>query len=82
MPNKVFNALLDVSFRHIRTEISPEKTPELLALCRKCEKYSGEAHDYYCCKSEPCFRLFLGYEYLRWEIGEEARYNAMRNIHG
>lgn len=44
-----------------------ECTHELREMCKSCETYCGEEHNYDECKNKPCFRFWLGYEYLKWE---------------
>lgn len=43
---------------------------ELHEMCMNCEKFCGiKKHDYGECKKLPCFRNWLGLEYLDWVNG-------------
>lgn len=44
---------------------------ELQEMCKNCENWCGEKHDYSECRNKPCFRFFLAYGYLNWETGWE-----------
>lgn len=39
---------------------------ELTSMCQMCECWYGDNHDYAECKSRPCFRFYLAYEYLKY----------------
>lgn len=41
-----------------------EECPELYGMCKNCEKYMGEEHDYRECHDQCCFRNWLALEYL------------------
>lgn len=41
-----------------------EECPELYSMCKNCEKYMGEEHDYRECHNQCCFRNWLALEYL------------------
>ena len=43
-----------------------ESTEELRSMCERCEQYCGKAHAYDECRDMPCFKFWLGWEYLNW----------------
>ena len=56
---------INESYEHIRLYLNQEEcTKELREMCKNCEKYCGEQHDYEECKDRPCFRFWLCYEYV------------------
>ena len=57
---------LEESYNHIKPYISAENTTELFSMCKNCERWCGEEHDYSECRDLPCFKFWLGYEYLKW----------------
>ncbi len=62
---------LEEAYQHMKPYIDKEVSPELLSMCRYCERWVGYAHDYEECRSMPCFRNWLGYAYLKWETSCE-----------
>lgn len=38
--------------------------PELKEMCKRCEEWLGEKHDYMECIDRPCFIFFRCYAYL------------------
>lgn len=67
--NKKMQRKLNDSYIHIGPYL---KTQEILKdMCKYCEKYCGEHHDYKECLDMPCFKCFLGYSYLEWETSYE-----------
>lgn len=62
---------LDEAYKHIKPYISETETPILLRMCRRCERWNGDCHDYEECRTEPCFVSFLAYSYLKWAEAEE-----------
>ena len=54
-------------YEHIKPYMdSEETTKELREMCKRCDSYCGSEHDYEECREKPCFRFWLGYEYLKW----------------
>lgn len=39
---------------------------DLLPLCKNCECFKGETHDFEACRGKPCMELWLSNEYLEW----------------
>lgn len=62
---------LEESYRHIRDYLNRDNVGESVKLlhemCDSCECYCGKEHDYEECRNKPCFKLFLGYEYMVWD---------------
>lgn len=62
---------LEESYEHIKDCLHKEKSAEAVKLlhqmCNHCEAYCGEEHNYEECKNNPCFKLFLGYEWMSWD---------------
>lgn len=56
---------LEESYQHIKPYLKEQKILE--ELCQGCEEWYGENHDYEECRNRPCFKMFLGYEYMCWE---------------
>lgn len=53
-----------------------EKGLELYGMCKKCEVYVGDEHDYTECRDKPCFKNWLALEYFEWinSYGFGSRY--------
>lgn len=63
---------LNESYEHIERYLDdPSEVPLLKAMCSKCEMYTGSKHDYSECRNQPCFKCFLGYEYMCWSDSYE-----------
>lgn len=45
-------------------DFTKEEFPELYGMCKNCEKYMGEDHDYKECRDRYCFQGWLAMEYL------------------
>lgn len=62
---------LEETYNHIRCYLDDDEAGESVRLlhrmCDKCESYCGKGHDYSECREKPCFKLFLGFEYMCWE---------------
>lgn len=54
---------------HYPGSFSKEESPELHEMCKNCEKYVGDNHDYSECRDSQCFKNWLAYEYLNWING-------------
>lgn len=67
MSRASINRKLDETYSHIFPYISKKETPELFAMCERCERFCGKQHDFTECREEPCFKNWLGYEYMVWE---------------
>lgn len=63
---------LEECYCHIKPYISKKETPLLIQMCQRCEMWCGKNHDYSECRNNPCFKLFLGYEYLIWSSSYEG----------
>ena len=59
---------LEETYRHIKPYLnSKDCCEELHAMCKECDKFCGiKKHDYEKCKDLPCFKNWLGFEYLEW----------------
>ena len=66
---KVERKLEEVLERFGIKELAKEK--ELIEMCKNCEGYCGEEHDYTECKDKKCFKFFLAYYYLQWSTSWE-----------
>ena len=69
MKNKKMLKKLEESYNHVKPYLKNQKI--LKDMCGHCERYCGEQHDYEECLNMPCFKCFLGYEYLKWETSWE-----------
>lgn len=64
---------LEESYKHIKSSLNKEdkyvgESVKLLhEMCNACEYYCGKEHDYDRCRNKPCFKLFLGHEYMAWD---------------
>lgn len=47
------------------------ETEELRAMCKNCEGYCGNQHDYSECRDKWCYKFWLAYEYLEWSSSYE-----------
>lgn len=54
---------------HCQGSFSKEVSPELYEVCKKCENYMGDNHDYSECREMQCFKNWLALEYLDWVNG-------------
>lgn len=65
---KTESQLEEVCQRNLRcsSSFSKEESPELYAMCKNCENYTGEKHDYSECRQLQCFKNWLALEYLDW----------------
>lgn len=45
-------------------DFTKEEFQELYGMCKNCEKYMGEDHDYKECRDQYCFQGWLALEYL------------------
>lgn len=50
----------------IREFMNEESQPELFEMCKTCENFMGEQHDFENCYDRPCFNFWLAFEYLEW----------------
>ena len=58
---------LEECYEHMKPYMRDEEsTEELRSMCERCEQYCGKAHDYDECRDMPCFKFWLGWEYLNW----------------
>lgn len=46
-----------------------KESPELYEMCKNCEAYCGNKHDYAECRGRQCFKNWLALEYLDWVNG-------------
>lgn len=67
--NEKMQRKIEESYRHIEPYLGGEEI--LKDMCKHCEKYCGEQHDYEECLDMPCFKCFLGYSYLEWATSWE-----------
>ncbi len=55
--------------------IDEENAPELFAMCKYCERWARDTHDYDKCRNMPCIKNWLGYTYRKWEtVGNERKF--------
>ena len=68
---KTIRQLEEVYQRNIRCKgsFSKEESPELYNMCKHCEQYCGEKHNYRECRNVQCFINWLALEYLDWING-------------
>ena len=52
-----------------KNAFSKEVSPELYEVCKHCEAYTGDRHDYTECRDNQCFKNWLALEYLDWVNG-------------
>lgn len=71
MSNRVMKKLLEVEEQLEPYMEDMEQTEELREMCKNCNSYCGEKHDYNKCKGKQCYKFWLAYEYLCWEDGYE-----------
>lgn len=43
-----------------------KKDEELKEMCRTCEAYYGDDHDYAECRNRMCFKFYLAHKFLAW----------------
>ena len=67
--NKKMQRKIEESYKHIKPYLDEQKI--LKDMCKYCERYCGKQHDYEECLDMPCFKCYLGYEYLKWETSWE-----------
>ncbi len=54
---------------HCPGSFGKKESPELYEMCKDCENYCGEKHDYEECRQNQCFKNWLALEYLDWVNG-------------
>ena len=54
---------------HCPSSFGKKESPELYEMCKNCESYCGEEHDYKECRQNQCFKNWLALEYLDWTNG-------------
>lgn len=66
--NKKTERQIAESYKHIKPYLSDSDDcgSELREMCKNCEGYCGDNHDWEDCIDKPCFRFYLAYEYLEW----------------
>lgn len=58
---------LEEVYNEFKDYMNDEKWfPTLHKMCKGCESWCGEGHDYSECREKACFKHFLGYAYLNW----------------
>lgn len=50
--------------------------PELTDMCKRCEEWCGENHDYEECLENPCFKFFRCYAYLDFANTFKGKYGT------
>ena len=60
---------LEEAEKHIMPYIKEKEC--LREMCKRCELFRGEEHDYSKCKNMWCYKFFLAYVYLEWESSYE-----------
>lgn len=68
MKKKTERQLEEVYQRNLNCKgsFSETRSPELHEMCKVCELYCGDAHDYTECREKQCFKNWLGLAYLDW----------------
>lgn len=51
---------------YCRGSFSKNESPELYEMCKNCDNYIGNDHDYTECRQLQCFKNWLALEYLDW----------------
>lgn len=54
---------------HRSGSFTKEESPELYEMCKNCENYMGNKHDFTECRKKQCFNNWLALEYLDWING-------------
>ncbi len=62
------NRRLDDTYERVKPYLK-NSCPELKEMCKICECWYAEKHDYEECKNKPCFRFWLSYECMKYDIG-------------
>lgn len=58
---------INETYSHIESYLYDLKsTEELREMCKNCEAYCGEQHNYEECRDKMCFKFFLAFRYLEW----------------
>lgn len=68
---KKLECKLEEAYQHMKPYMGKEETSELLNMCKYCERWVGDTHNYNECRNMPCFINWLGYAYLKWETSWE-----------
>lgn len=64
---KTESQLEEVYERNLQyNKFNKERSPELYEMCKNCENYLSEEHDYTECRDRQCFKNWLALEYLEW----------------
>ncbi|WP_147354162.1 hypothetical protein [Clostridium sp. AF32-12BH] len=68
MREKTEHQLEEVYQNHLNSPGSFRKkeSPELYNMCKNCENFGGNKHDYKECRQMQCFKNWLALEYLDW----------------
>lgn len=55
------------SYEHIKPYLNNKDcTKELREMCKYCENWCGDVHNYENCENMMCFKFYLAFEYLNW----------------
>lgn len=60
---------LEEAYKHIEPHLKEKDI--LKDMCKHCERYCENQHNYKECLDMPCFKCFLGYSYLEWATSWE-----------
>jgi len=61
------NKKIQEAWKHVKPYMDNESTNgELREMCKICEAWYGEEHNYENCINKPCFKFWLAYQYLLW----------------
>ena len=56
---------INCAYNNVKKYLNDVKvTKELREMCKYCEKYCGNEHDYTECEDMMCFKFWLAYTYL------------------
>lgn len=58
---------MEECYQHMKPYMkNMEETKELRDMCASCDGYCGDEHEFNECREKPCFKLWLGWQYLDW----------------
>ena len=70
---KEFERRLEERYKSLKSYLNDEDScKELHDMCKQCECYCGNEHEYSECRDKNCFRFYLGYSYLDLATGYEV----------
>jgi hypothetical protein len=71
--NKKNKSKIEEAYCHIKPYLDRlECTEELRQMCKNCERYCGEKHDYTHCEDMMCFKFYLSFVFLDWRNSSDG----------